>query len=294
LLRAEFPLLEIVELGGYNITYSRTRAGLAFKMLGQVPKILRAIRHEHRWLTGFLEKRPVDVVISDNRYGLWSKTTPCIFITHQLQIQTPVLQSLARRIHYRFINRFSECRVPDYASPEQSLAGALSHPRQLPALPVRYIGPLCRFRKLAVEPVFDWLIILSGPEPQRTLLEERAIAAARAIRGKVCLVRALPGEPGELQLPEHMTVYNHAGTALMEQLIAQSRFILSRSGYTTVMEMMVLQKTCLFVPTPGQTEQEFLAAHLQRQQLAFTCGPHEDLLQAMQRVAGQSGRIGIK
>lgn len=146
-LKNEFPAVEIIPLKGYEINYSKTKAGFFSKLIMQSPKIIKAINYEHHWLTRFLKNNAIDAVISDNRFGLWTKTVPCVYITHQLNLHSPnfALTILGQKVHYSFINRYTECWVPDYE--ENGIAGKLSHPIHPPKTPLKYIGPLSRLKK---------------------------------------------------------------------------------------------------------------------------------------------------
>lgn len=265
LLSREFPALECLPLFGYRARYSKSSWTLPFTMMLQSPQLFRTIRKEREWLEAILDTHSIDLVISDNRYGLSSKKIPCIFITHQLTIKAQFgwLENILQKINYRFINRFTCCWVPD-AGGNENLAGILSHPKKLPAVPVHYIGMLARFAPQRMEQKFDVCIVLSGPEPQRTLLEEKIAPALISAEGKVALVRGKPEAGGMIALGPHVTVYNHLTTEDLQQLVLQSQLIISRSGYTTLMEMVALGKKMLLIPTPGQTEQEYLAERLQR------------------------------
>lgn len=280
ILQQEFPALDFLKLQGYRIRYTQYKRLLPLKILWQVPKIMWRIAGEHRWLQKTIETYRIDLVISDNRFGLWSRRANCIFMTHQLSIQTPFswLTTVARRLNYQFINRYQACWVPDLASASENLAGALSHPPVLPGIPTRYIGPLTRLQPVAAMPTYKWLFILSGPEPQRSLLEDKLLQVAAQLQEPVFLLRARPGDHSLPDVPPNCTVANHADTATLAQLFAASEYIVSRSGYTTVMELLALQKKALLIPTPGQTEQEYLAVHLQEQQWCYSCGQDDDLL----------------
>jgi predicted glycosyltransferase len=204
-------------------------------------------------------------VISDNRFGLYTDAVPCIFITHQLTIRVPFgwLEKKLQQVNYRYINRFTACWVPD-APEEPSLAGILSHPGVNPSAKLMYIGLLSRMQYEAAPKQYDYCILLSGPEPQRSILEEKICRSIASITGNILLVRGLPGQESELLLPPHVTVRNHLGTEAIQQAIRQSEYIICRSGYTTLMELVTLRKKAILVPTPGQTEQEYLAERLFR------------------------------
>jgi UDP:flavonoid glycosyltransferase YjiC (YdhE family) len=151
LLQNEFPNLVILPLKGYRVRYSKSKWALPFRLLWQVPKLLQIIRYERNWLANTIKEHNIDLVISDNRYGLSSKTIPCIFITHQLTIKMPFawLEKQVQQINYRYINRFTRCWVPDVLG-GVTAAGKLSHPASLPNTKIQYTGLLSRFQKRAV------------------------------------------------------------------------------------------------------------------------------------------------
>lgn len=265
-LREEFPEIRQVHLKGYRLKYGKSGLKTLLKLLGQIPKILTAIKYENRWLTGFLEKNRVDLLISDNRYGFYHKGVRSVFITHQLQIKTPFgkgSETILRKLNYRYIRNFSECWVPDHRGMD-NLGGDLSHPTRLPPVPVKYLGILTRFNKTADLPVYDLLILLSGPEPQRTLLEQIVLKELKNYKGKAVMLRGLPANDNQLPDLNNTRFFNHLPTGRLNQLINESAIVLSRPGYTTIMDMAALQKKCIFIPTPGQTEQQYLAAYLSR------------------------------
>jgi UDP:flavonoid glycosyltransferase YjiC (YdhE family) len=272
LLRQEFPQLELIPLEGYTIRYTRHPFWLPFRLLLQVPRLLRTIGRERRWLQKTIARHRLDAVISDNRFGLYSPQVPCIYITHQLAISTGwrLTDWLAQRWHYRFINRYGQCWVPDGPAPP-GLAGRLSHPARLPAVPVQYLGPLSRFSPTVGLPQrYDLLLLLSGPEPQRSLLEAKLLAQVAGYQGNVLLVRGLPGQGLPLPaVPPHVQVAHHLPAAELALALQQSRQIVCRSGYTTLMDLVHLGKTALLVPTPGQTEQEYLGHSLHRRGLFY-------------------------
>src|SRR5205085_1156719 len=169
----------LLELPGYRINYSKKRWLFPLTIISQIPKIISAIKQEHQWLLRVAELYSVDLIISDNRYGLYHPKIHSVFITHQLHIKTPFgkgADRMLQKLNYRFINRFSECWIPDYPG-KINLAGILSHPFHKPSIPVNYIGPLSRFQfRTGTKMKNRLLIILSGPEPQRTLFEKILLA----------------------------------------------------------------------------------------------------------------------
>ncbi len=281
----EFSNLRFLPLRGYNIRYASSKRFFAFKILQQIPKILFSIWYEHQWLQKAVKQFDFDFVISDNRYGFYCKNKPSFFITHQLQIQTPFawLSKRVQQINYRFVNCFRECWVPDFfVTP--NLAGILSHPKQLPSIPVHYVGLLSRFLpQIVAKTKYKWLFMVSGPEPQRTLFETLCCKVIEQLKEEVLLIRGLPKSETTLNVPKHCTVFNHLPTTGLQTAFAQSEYVVSRAGYTTVMEIVSVQKKSILIPTPGQTEQQYLAKHLLQQQWCFTCEQGDNLFEQIKK-----------
>ncbi|RYY83522.1 MAG: glycosyl transferase family 28, partial [Chitinophagaceae bacterium] len=284
LLRDAFPELPYHELPGHIVRYAKTGRGLLWKVGKQLPQLRNIVEAERQWLTTFLNNNRLDAVISDNRYGLHHSSLPSIFITHQLEIRTPfgaLGRQLFRRFHYRLIQAFSACWVPD--SPHPSLAGSLSHPSVLPHLPTRYIGPLSRF-SAASAAGNKWMlaVLLSGPEPQRSIWEAQLLPQLALLNGPVLLLRGLPGSNERLPAPPNVTVLPHLPTAQLQEALSDASVLLARCGYSTVMDAAALRKRSVLVPTPGQPEQEYLARHLTETGIALCYQQHElDLQRAL-------------
>lgn len=270
LLQQEFPQLKMIPLAGYRVRYSRSGPFFAVKLMTQLPRIYAAIRYEHRWLAKTIAAEKITCVISDNRFGLYHATVPCFFITHQLTIKAPFpwAERMLRSINYRFINRFKACWVPDMAA-APGIAGVLSHPPVMPEVPVFYINLFSRFVAETVPVKYDLCILLSGPEPQRSLLEEKILGQVSRVKASILLVRGRPADTRLAEVPVHVTIVNHMPGKQLGEAIQQSGLIVGRSGYTTVMELLALQKKMILIPTPGQTEQEYLAGLLLQAGLAI-------------------------
>lgn len=270
LLRKEFPTLTYLHLQGYRAKYARTKTGLLWQMLIQSPKFLQVIKKEYDWLQKAILKHGFDAVISDNRYGLHHSKIPCIFITHQLTIKSPLgkwSENFLQKRNYRYINQFAECWVPD--TEENSLAGELSHPTKPPETKVHYIGPLSRFNKKDFDEIEKHLLfILSGPEPQRTLLENKIVDEVSHYNGTATIVRGLPGDHSLIPSTNMIRFYNHLSADELNDEMQKAEIVISRTGYSTVMDIATLQKKSILIPTPGQTEQEYLAEYLYAKQFA--------------------------
>lgn len=273
LLQQEFPNLSFLPLAGYRVKYAKTAPGLLWQMIRQSPRLLQVIKKEHAWLQEAVDRYGFKAVISDNRYGLHHKNIRSIFITHQLTIKSPLgrwSESLLRKKNYSYINRFDECWIPD-TDGAGNLAGELSHPPQMPYTRTRHIGPLSRFKPSGIAQRKDHLlVILSGPEPQRTILEDAIVHAISAYIGTATIVRGLPGHESMIPSTNMIQFYNHLpGYALNKEMEAAD-WVISRSGYSTVMDLAALGKKSILIPTPGQTEQEYLGNYLQEQKLAYS------------------------
>ncbi len=279
LLQSEFPDLPFIDLDGYRVRYARSAAGLLLSIFRQSHKILAAIRKENSWLKKIVSEHSFDAIISDNRYGLNHPTIPTIFITHQLRIKSPFgkwTEKLLQKKNYQHINRFSECWVPDFQG-QDNLAGALSHPEVLPQIHVYYLGILSRLdnNHSAAEKKDHLLVILSGPEPQRTILEEKIIQEVIHYQGTATIVRGLPGMSKIIPSTGMIRFYNHLDTEGLNKEVEMAEYVISRSGYSTIMDMVKMQKKTILIPTPGQSEQEYLADHLLRKQIAFCISQKE-------------------
>jgi uncharacterized protein (TIGR00661 family) len=281
LLLQEFPSIPFLKLQGYRIKYTSTGAGMVTQMLIQSPRLLRIIKKENQWLNQMVEKHALDGIISDNRYGLFHAKIPSIIITHQLGIKSPLgtwSERLIQTLNYRYINKFKHCWIPDNEG-SNNLAGDLSHPPRMPALPPVYLGPLSRFHKSGAKPAPGHLLfILSGPEPQRSILEEKIIKEIAHYNGNACIVRGLPGDHPMIPSTNMLRFYNHLPARELNDEMEKAEYVISRSGYSTVMDLAMLEKKSILIPTPGQTEQEYLARYLHKIGFAYTIDqPHFSL-----------------
>lgn len=272
LLEKELPEIVILPLKGYRVSYSKHRNNLLIKLLFQLPKVLNAIRMEQKWLQCVILEHQIDAVISDNRFGLYNNNIPSVFITHQLSIQTgnKWLNRVAQKINYSYINKFNDCWVPDLAG-SINLAEELSHPAILPVTPVSYLGILSRCTKVQVKKNIDLLILVSGPEPQRTIFETIFLNELKDTTLSVVLLRGLPGEQKTISIEnKKVTVFNHLSSKELNQLMQEAELVIARSGYSSIMDLVSLHQKAILVPTPGQTEQEYLARILMKKGLFYS------------------------
>ncbi|RXG33269.1 conserved hypothetical protein [Leeuwenhoekiella marinoflava DSM 3653] len=261
LLQKEFPQLEFLEFPSYKIEYAKNGKRFKWKMLLRSPKVLKAIRQERELLKKLVKDKKIDAVISDNRLGLYHNDIPTVFVTHQLQVLSGSTTRLTSAMHRNYIKRFDECWVPDFSG-KTNLSGKLGHPKKF-EIPVKYIGALSRLESVETESHYDIMVLLSGPEPQRTELEELLMHELKHYKGQVLFVRGVIEEQQTVTRKEQIKIVNFMETEDLQKAICSSDLIISRSGYTTVMDLYKLGKKAFFIPTPGQTEQEYLAKRLQ-------------------------------
>jgi uncharacterized protein (TIGR00661 family) len=271
LLKKEFPALVFVRIKGYNIKYSRNKRWMPLKLLFQSPKIIFLILKENRQLKKIRRDYKIDAVVSDNRFGMYHKSLPSIYITHQLLIKTgnSFTEKVLLKLHYYFIKKYSNCWVPD--SKEKGLAGNLSHPINLPANTI-YIGPLSRFKKKDnISIVYDILISISGPEPQRSVFEKIMLEQIKKTSKKILFVRGLPDEnKGLINPSKNIKIANHFTAEELNMAFQQSEIVICRSGYTTIMDLIKINKRAVLIPTLGQTEQEYLANYLKEKKYFYS------------------------
>ncbi|MBO4370293.1 MAG: hypothetical protein J5808_02895 [Paludibacteraceae bacterium] len=270
LLAQEFPQCRLVDLApSFSMRYSQGRSQV-WAVIRSLPRLVFCSIREHRDIRRIVRQYQIDEVISDNRFGLWCKDCRSIYITHQLQIPLPRrfewLEPLAAFLHRKVVAQYDVCWVPDYADVCKSLAGRLSHPRQTPAN-VTYIGPLSRFEKIEGRQGGGVLLLLSGPEPQRSLFERDLIEKYGHSNQTVRLVRGTKSAPAlDKSATGVIEVVDMPATAELSEWIAAADCIEARSGYSTAMDLHVAGKLPVahLTPTPGQPEQVYLSQYLKQ------------------------------
>ena len=274
LLRRHFPKLRYVYLAPLALRYSQSGRQV-WAMIKALPKLYLWAIKDHAMLKAILREEHIDQVISDNRFGLYSKQTECVYMTHQLHIMLPKgwrwAEKIASRMHARIYARFNKVWVPDYEAREKSLAGELSHPKQLKIkneeLRIEYIEPLSRFRNNPStlsnpnKPEYDVVAVLSGLEPHRSMLEKDIVAQYAGKAERVLIVQGLMNRPNTHIKRGNITLVPSMEDSELAKQLGGAKQIIARSGYSTIMDLEalgLLQKARL-IPTLGQPEQEYLA-----------------------------------
>ncbi|MDR5589300.1 glycosyltransferase [Christiangramia sp. SM2212] len=288
LLKKEFPHLNHIELPSYNIQYSKNGFYLKWKMIMDSPRIVMAIREEKKLTKEIVKKYNIKGIISDNRLGVRCKKLKTnVFITHQLNVLSGNTSFLSSYLHQQYISKFDECWVPDVAD-KKNLSGILGHLKRKP-VNVKYIGPISRLEKRNTPEFYDFLVLLSGPEPQRSILESILLKEFKTAEARILFVRGVFSED-ELDFPNcNINIKNNLFGKALQEAINASRYIVSRSGYTTLMDLAKLEKKAFFIPTPGQNEQEYLAERLSKLGIAPFCKQEDFDLTQLRRIENYEG-----
>ena len=263
LLQEAFPRVKTISFPSFSIHYSKARFQIGHLLL-RLPKILLGIWKEHRKLQIYIGQYRINYVISDNRFGLWSRLIPSVYITHQLMIKMPkslrLFEPLAWAIHRVIISRYSECWIPDKPD-KNSLSGDLAHKYPLPKN-ARFIGHLSRFSgapTIIPTETYHTVVLVSGPEPQRSLFEKEWTLKLHDRKAAVLIVQGLPQQEILKKQIDTICFVSHLPTAILKAQLLAAKKIICRSGYSSIMDMHTINKKAAYYPTPGQTEQEYLA-----------------------------------
>jgi len=261
-LLKEFPELEYIELPSYNIGYAKN---LKWSLVLQTPKIVKAIKKERQIVNNYIKNNSLNGIISDNRFGVRSKHIPSVYITHQVNILSGVSTSITSKIHQKIINKFDECWIPD-SKEQPNLSGELSKISDN-SINAKFIGVLSRFNKESLHKENDVLIIISGPEPNRSQLEEKLLSEFKNFRGSLAFVQGKVEEQRTKSQINNITVYNYLLSDELQDQINKSELIVCRSGYSSIMDLAKLSKKAFFIPTNSQPEQQYLAKYLEAQKM---------------------------
>jgi uncharacterized protein (TIGR00661 family) len=268
-----FPQIDTLTLEGYNVHYSRSRAGFIWSLFRQLPKLYKTVQYEHSWLLKMAALYNFDGIISDNRYGLYHPNIPSVFITHQLQLHTGLgkfADQLACQLHERFISRFHTCWIPDVAG-HDNLGGKLSHPEKLPQN-TNYLGWLSALQtpELPANTHKHILILLSGPEPQRSILSDILWHACKDYTGNIIFVEGRQQVQSRADIPKNIHWKPYVTPKQLQPIMQEASLVICRSGYSTLMDLVTLQKKAVLIPTPGQTEQEYLGKALHQKGVFYS------------------------
>lgn len=274
-LAVEFPDLQLEELPTYDIVYSDSKSQTA-KLLLQIPKVWKAVQNEKKLTLRIVKKHEIDIIISDNRFGVYCTDIPSYFITHQLKIidakNRKWMEWLMMKMNFYFIQKFTECWIPDHAG-ENNLSGTLSHNIETP-FPIKYIGTLSRFKNmwmaLTLEKTYKIVVLISGPEPQKTIFQKIILSQIDSLNIPTLVCLGNPGNQTIRRRSHSVDIVGHLPTERLYHMLFNSELVISRSGYSTIMDLESLGKKAIFIPTPGQSEQEYLAQKFKESMIFFS------------------------
>ena len=271
LLKSEFSDLEFIDVSGYLFRYGNGNSQI-FTILKQLPSFLISVRKEHELLKKIIDKYKIDIVISDNRYGLWSNKIPSVIICHQIFIKAPgllsIMEPLLHKLHLYLLNKFNFCWIPDLPHDDFNLSGDLSHKKPLPKKFI-FIGLLSRFDSHIKKGTPENIVaILSGPEPQRThfqkILEQQLL---QYVKPSIIISGNKNEKPKQL---EQLKIIPLADSQQLKEQLQNDPIVISRSGYSSLMDYVAMGIQPIIVPTPGQTEQEYLAKYLKEKKWCYS------------------------
>jgi len=266
-LKEEFPNLQTVEFSGLKVKYSKGNSQVLAMMM-HIPQFVYHIVKEHFILKKTINIYNINTVISDNRFGLWHKSVKSIYITHQIGVKIGknmrILNKIAYLLHKFIINRYSECWIPDFED-GNNLSGDLSHKYPLPENTF-FVGILSRFSNeqptVKTQQNYKNVAVISGVEPHRTILQKKLLKLFLNSGGKCLIIAGKPAERINIENISNVTIISHLSDEEFAQTLQNAENIYCRSGYSTLMDLYALGiKSAILIPTPGQTEQQYLAEH---------------------------------
>jgi uncharacterized protein (TIGR00661 family) len=255
--------IEYIEIQDYPMLLSENARQFMAKSIIYWPMFIKRLRSGFSQLTKLLSEKRYDRIISDARYDLFSRKIPSYFISHQMRIMNPLrikmLESGSEIFNLYFFKRFVAVLVPDYI--DNDISGDLSHNlKKIDEEKIHYVGVLSDFKKKNKKKDIDFLISISGPEPQRTLLEQKLLSQVNQLDGNI-VVTLGKTEIKDEEIDKNIKTYTFLTKDKREELLNRAKLVISRSGYSTILDLSVIGTKALMTPTPGQIEQEYLAEY---------------------------------
>lgn len=266
LLQPRYPNVKCIAFPSVNVKFA-SGSNQLLALIRIAFQLFRLTVVEHKELKRLVHRFGIDVVISDNRYGLHAKGVKSILITHQLNPIFPKpfgwLQPLGRWYIRRNAKKFDSCLIPD-SQQEFKLTGRLNlGVNRLEN--AQFIGLLSRFHQIQTTPQeagYDLVAVISGPPPHRDILEQELISLAKRLQLKTLIVQGLPKGQNETTTEYGVTLASHLEDKELALELVSAKYVICRSGYSTIMDLIALNRYAMLIPSPGQTEQEYLAHRL--------------------------------
>lgn len=286
LLQKEFPHIKTIVLPSYNISYPKNGKIFLFHFIKKIPHFIKTIKLEKNVIKQLVKEEQIAGIISDNRFGVFEPSIPCVYITHQITVFSGFFTAVTSWVHQQIIKKYKQCWVPDLNT-KNRFTEKLTQTTTKNNL--QFIGFLSRFKKINEPIIYDVLVMLSGPEPQRSLLENKLLRILKKHPKKVLFVCGKMEQTQNRKFEGNLEIVNFMTSKELEQAINRSNIVLARSGYSSIMDLAVLQKKAFFIPTPGQFEQEYLAKRLEALKIAPYCEQDQFTLEALNEVSKYLG-----
>ncbi len=283
MLRRELPDQLVLELPGYGISYGSKYMPL--NMLRHGPGMLKTIRTEHELTKAIVEHHHIDCIITDNRYGCYHASVPSAIITHQLQVFTgnKIMDVYIRRQIRGWLKKFNEVWIPDNP-PKGNITGDLSG-IDINPVPKYFLGVISELSAMPHAGEYDAVAVISGPEPQRTYFESQLHQQLTDLPGRYAIVRGKPDDKSPVRQEGNLTIFPFCSRAELSSLLSETNVVISRSGYTTLMDLAKTGHKAILCPTPGQYEQIYLADRLAGlNQCVYVRQDDLDLKNALERI----------
>jgi len=255
--------LEYIEISDYPMLLSENSRQFMAKSLIYWPIFVSQLRRGWKKLKKNLEHKKYDAIISDARYEIYNRKVPSFFISHQMRIMNPMrikfLEKGSEIFNLFFFRRYAGVIVPDYK--DDNLSGDLSHNlNKIDEKKLHYVGALSDFKKKQTKKDIDYLISISGPEPQRTMLQEKLLSKVDQLKGNIVITLGKTEGKDKIK-KKNIQTFSFLSKKDREDFLNRSKLVISRSGYSTILDLSVIGTKALMIPTPGQIEQEYLAKY---------------------------------
>jgi UDP:flavonoid glycosyltransferase YjiC (YdhE family) len=230
-----------------------------FKFAVHITNVIKSLKQARKISEKIIARGRYDKVISDCRMDVYDREDNSYLINHQIRFNLPfIFEDITEKLYAPVMRYYRYIIVPD--SEKNGLSGKLSHDlKYIDKKRIRYIGILSFLKKQAVAQEIDYFISLSGPEFARKDLEKKMLSQVKGLRGKIVIAGGNP-DSSVKKANKHVTFYSYLNQAQQEEVMNAARFVIARGGYTTIMELVELEKKgVLLIPCPNQSEQEYLA-----------------------------------
>ena len=286
--------IDYIDIPDYPMLLSENSRNFMAKSVVYWPLFIKRMESGLQQLKKILENRKCDCILSDARYDMYSRTIPSFFISHQIRIMNPLRIKMFERgselFNLFFFKRFAGVIIPDYK--DDDLSGDLSHNlRRIDEKKMHYVGVLSDFKKKQTKKDIDYLISISGPEPQRTMLEEKLVSQVNELKGNIIITLGKTEKKDKFN-SKNIKTYSFLTKEKREDFLNRSKLVISRSGYSTIMDLAIIGTKALMTPTPGQVEQEYLGQYHNKKGTFFSVNQNKIELKRDVEIAKKT--TGIK